>query len=69
MSRNYTPIKREPPTCPHNDGVVCDPDLKKCPCCGWDPDVGKARLEKICRKLGIQVPYTQEPEEKTATES
>lgn len=56
MSEYYTPIKPEPPTCPYNDGVTCDPAERNCACCGFDPDVAKARLTKICRKLGIPVP-------------
>lgn len=56
MSNNYTPIKPEPPACPYNDGVVCDPEGRNCPRCGFDPAVAKARLAKICRKLGIPVP-------------
>ena len=31
--------------CPHNEFVVCS--MKKCTRCGWNPDVAKARLEKI----------------------
>lgn len=56
MSNNYTPIKPEPPACPHNDGVTCDPEERNCAACGWDPAVGQARLVQICKKLGIQVP-------------
>ena len=58
MSEYYKP---EPPTCPHNDGVVCSGD-SPCDHCGWKPDVAKARLERICKKLGIQVPEQKEEE-------
>ena len=68
MNNYYTPIKPEPPTCPYNDGVTCNPDERNCACCGFDPAVAKARLARICKKLGIPAPETQEPEAQAETE-
>ena len=62
MSNYYTPIKPEPPACPHNDGVTCDPAERNCAACGFDPAVAKVRLAKICRKLGIEVPEKKKEE-------
>lgn len=47
--------------CPNNSAVSCHPSARNCAACGWNPDVAKARLEKICRKLGIQVPEIKKP--------
>lgn len=33
--------------CPHNDACVCS--VKACINCGWNPNVAKARMEKICK--------------------
>ena len=49
--------------CPYNEGVSCDHSTKRCHVCGWNPKVAKARLEKICKKLGIPVPVPKKPEE------
>lgn len=62
MSNYYKRTKPEPPTCPHNDHVVCYPTERHCSTCGFDPAVAKARLEEIRRKLGIPVPDQKEEE-------
>lgn len=46
--RGYTP-KEEVTTCPHNDAVLCKYKEKPCATCGWNPEVEKARLDKIKR--------------------
>lgn len=56
MSNCYKRIKPEPPTCPHNEGVVCLPGEHKCSACGWNPELSKARLEAFCVSYGIQLP-------------
>lgn len=41
---------KEPiPSCPHNDAVACRYKERPCATCGWNPEVEKARLEKITR--------------------
>lgn len=55
--------------CPYNEECSCDPARRCCERCGWNPAVAKVRLERICRKLGIEVPQPQEPEAKEETES
>ena len=35
--------------CPHNDGVECWYKERPCATCGWNPQVSKARLDKIRR--------------------
>ena len=56
MSNNYIRITQDPPQCPYNDGVNCDPRGRQCRSCGWHPTVAENRLEKICQELGIQLP-------------
>jgi len=68
MGLYYIPIKEEPPTCPFNDGVVCSGN-GPCHHCGWNPPVAKDRLDRICKKLGIQVPESQEPEKEEQADS
>ena len=68
MSNYYTPVKEDPPTCPFNDGVLCS-GIGPCDNCGWRPSVAKARLEKICKQMGVQVPQTQEPEKEEQSDS
>lgn len=46
--RGYT-VKEPIPTCPHNDAVACRYKERPCATCGWNPDVEKARLDKIRR--------------------
>lgn len=55
--------------CPYNEECSCDPSRRFCERCGWNPAVAKARLERICKKLGIQEPEPREPEVKEETES
>ena len=43
-------------SCQFNDGVGCHPKKHHCETCGWNPEVAKARLEKICNDLGISPP-------------
>ena len=35
------------PTCTHNNEVICELKEKPCATCGWNPEVAKARLERI----------------------
>ena len=35
--------------CPHNDAVACWYKERPCATCGWNPEVEKARLNKIHR--------------------
>lgn len=44
--RGYTP-KEAIPTCCYNDAVYCKYKEKPCSTCGWNPEVKKARLDKI----------------------
>lgn len=41
--------KEDVPTCPHNDAVNCKYKEKPCRRCGWNPEVKKARLDKILK--------------------
>lgn len=43
-------------SCPHNEGVSCNPNKHHCESCGWNPEVAKERLCRICFDLGIDVP-------------
>ena len=45
--------------CPHNEGVHCPPDTRKCEGCGWTPEVKAARLEKFCQSRGIELPGSE----------
>lgn len=47
--------------CPYNEECSCDPTRRFCERCGWNPAVAKSRLERICRKLGVQVPEIKKP--------
>lgn len=29
--------------CPYNEGVACWPNQRKCPQCGWNPEVAEKR--------------------------
>ena len=51
-------------SCPYNEGVTCLHSKKRCHCCGWHPYVAMARLERICKKLGIPVPVPRKPVQK-----
>lgn len=42
-------VKEPIPTCPHNDAVACRYKERPCATCGWNPEVEKARLDKIRR--------------------
>lgn len=65
MSKYYPQTQKtiESPRCPHNDGVICYPGERQCDRCGWDPEVGQARLEKFCKQHGIAVPLPRKEEE------
>lgn len=54
MSERKSPY--EAPSCINNAGVVCLPETKHCDTCGWDPDVARVRLLKICEERGIALP-------------
>ena len=34
-------------TCPHNEGVECAKEKKKCHRCGWNPVVAKCRKNRL----------------------
>lgn len=36
-------VKPAPPLCPYNEGVACWPNQRKCPQCGWNPEVAEKR--------------------------
>lgn len=38
-------VKPAPPVCPYNEGVACWPNQRKCPQCGWNPEVAEKRLK------------------------
>lgn len=42
--------------CKYNEGVGCHPMKRQCGNCGWNPEVAKERLARICFELGIDVP-------------
>lgn len=43
--KHYVKNMREMVLCNHNEGVVCN--NQQCDGCGWNPEVHKARKEKI----------------------
>lgn len=46
--------------CPHNDEVDCA--TQNCASCGWNPEVAKARVEKVAKSMSdmklYKVPFT-----------
>ena len=40
-------INSKTPSCPHNKEVACRYKERPCATCGWNPEVAKARLDKI----------------------
>ena len=55
MKKN-NPKDKDLPTCPMNDGVVCDPTHRTCYACGWNPSIAKARINRYCSANKIQIP-------------
>ena len=49
--------------CPINESLQCPPKNRNCETCGWNPKVAKARLEKICKEMGISLPVIQKEED------
>lgn len=47
------PNKPKPEDCRHNEGVACTTP-GKCACCGWNPDVERARAEANSHKFRIK---------------
>ena len=43
-------------SCQFNDGVGCHPKKHHCESCGWNPEVAKERLARICFEMGVDVP-------------
>lgn len=52
--------KNEDFTCPHNEGVECSRYNRSCSCCGWNPEVAKARLAQYYRENNIMPIYNSE---------
>lgn len=49
------------PHCDFNFGVACDPKNRTCSTCGWNPEVEKARLDRLQGVTGAEIP-TEESE-------
>jgi hypothetical protein len=47
--------------CPHNSGLICEPDARNCKTCGWSPEVSEARRKAL--RESTKPKQVQEPEE------
>lgn len=55
-TKDKEPNQADFPACRYNPGVCCNPTMRNCDECGWNPEVANARLKRFCIAHKMQLP-------------